>query len=264
MQAVSLKKRQTVYNAKARKAGYKKKPWYGRRQFKVAAPVFHPSPLTTKYSFEPNNPFGDKAIVKLKFNYANQMTGGGVLPYIDGDVSLNDLSALYAFAQSVSKGYLTYPKLFTRYRVTAVAVRLSAAATRTSPVPFLMYLLPYTSDEGAPTSLMRVASTIKQQRFSTVGYVAPYSTGAPVSHIDANYNMKAILGDKMAQTDIAWTGFTDPVANPYNSPGFTVGLKYGVTNMTEATASASDTFSINLEVVYTVEFFAQKHEQQAL
>lgn len=257
----TYKKRPHAVTKKSKKAYYAS----ARTVATVPKPRFRAPAQVVNYAMDPNNPFGDKAIVRLKFNYAGNFSGDSAQPSIDAGITLNDLSQIWIFSQSVSKGYLTYPKLFNRYRVTGVAVKFTTCSFRqTSPVPFIQYLLPYNSDEGAPTASMKLASTVKQQRFAKTAVTQSWANGGKETSVTAYFDIEALVGDRTARTDDAYTAITDTVGNPYNSPARQWFVRYGCTTMNELVATAADTFFWNMEMVYTVEYFAQKHEQQAV
>lgn len=213
------------------------------------------------------NPFGDKAMVKLKFNYANYMVGDNASPTTQGTaLPINDLSAIYVYSNTMSKGYLTYPKLFRRYRVNGVMVRFTVFPYPNSnpTVPTMMFLQPWSDDEGNPTSTMRVASTLKQQRWTKTGYMSNWAQGGRGTTISQFWKMSRLTGSNLTKTALQYTAITDVSGNPYNAPAEQWSFNYGVTSVAELVLASQQSFHYNLEVTYYVEFFEQVREQQGL
>jgi len=219
--------------------------------------------------FGANNPFGDRAYVKLAFNYAGAANGDGASPTtVAQAISLNDLNSVWPASQSMSKGFLTYPKLFRRYRVHGVLAKWTIFHTITgssfTPQPLIAFMQPYTEAEGSPTSTMRVASTLFQQRWTQAGYVNNWVAGGTPTTIQRYYSVSKLTGSNNAKTDMDYAGITDVTGNPYQSPENTLSMQCGVTTVDESAMSVTNSVAYNLQLTYYVEYFEQIREQQNL
>lgn len=209
------------------------------------------------------NPFGDKAMVKLKFNYANYFQGDAASFTVEGPIyPINDLAALYSYVDTISKGYLTYPKLFRRCRVNGVMARLTIfSVTQEFPYPVMAFMQPWSDDEGNPTVNNKTASTLKQQRWTKTGYVRNWAAGGGPTTISQFFGVKKLMGSDIARTSLAYTSITDTSGNPYNSPTEKWNLNFGVTSAGQVVLPVSASFHYNLELTYYVEYFEQIREQ---
>lgn len=205
-------------------------------------------------------------MVKLRLNYCGYAGGDDASPTaIAQAIPLNDLAAIYTSADTISKGYLTYPKLFRRYRVNGVLAKFTVFQLAASiNTPMLAFMQPYSNAEGSPSSTMRVASTLKQQRWTKTGYVRNWGNGGGPTTIKQFYGIKKMTGSNLANTDIDYAGITDVSGNPYNSPANTWFLNTGVTSVAEIAMSSTQSYHYNVEITYYVEYFEQVREQQGL
>jgi len=206
-------------------------------------------------------------MVKLRFNFASYTAGDDASPTaIANTFALNDLSQIYTNADTISKGYLTYPKLFRRCRVNGVLAKFTVFQLigGSASYPSIAFMQPYSTAEGAPTSTMRVASTLKQQRWTKTGYVKNWGYGGGPTTIKQFFSIKKMSGSDLARTDMNYASITDVTGNPYNSPANIWYLVAGMTTAAQVALSSTQSYHYNLELTYYVEYFEQVREQQGL
>jgi len=204
-------------------------------------------------------------MVKLRVNLAGNANGDGIGPTIVAEtIPVNDFNSLWAYAQAVSKGFLTYPKLFRRYKINGVMAKWTIFQTGNDnpQAPLMAFMQPYSAVEGVPTSNMRVASALKQQRWTKWGYVRNWAQGGGPSTIKQFFGMRKMSGNSVQDLDYA--GITDVTGNPYQALANQWWLVTGVTSVGENALGVSVGYEYNLELTYYVEYYEQVREQQSL
>lgn len=179
--------------------------------------------------------------------------------------TINDLSETWLNSQSISKGFLTYPKLFRRYKVNGVMVKWTLYQLNTvQPYPVLGWIIPYSAVDGAPTVIAQNPSSLKAQRHTAWGNVANWGYGGKPTVIKKFFKMKTLVGANYPSTDVDYSGITDYTGNPYNPPAIQWRFIPGVCSVAGAALSTSQGWHYNLEMTYYVEFWEQTNEQQYL
>lgn len=165
----------------------------------------------------------------------------------------------------MSKGFLTYPKFFRRYKVNGVMAKFTLYQKQTSSMdPLLGWMIPYGPNDGAPTVVMQNANTIKSQRHTAWSNVKNWGGGGGPTTLKKFFKMKTLTGNKFPNTDLDYTSFTDSLGNPYNTPPETWLFYAGICTVNQLAMSSTESVDYNLELTYYVEFWEQVNEQQNL
>lgn len=226
---------------------------------------------TKKTRFPAKNPFGDRALVKLRFNFNGYLSGDGASTQASASRAVNDLSVVWNYPDSMSKGFDTYPKLFKRYRVNGVMVKLTLFQIQPSNLtaflpgkPVLGFIIPYSTLDGAPGVVAQNAGSIKQERHTAWGNVKNWGQGGGPTTIKKFLKMKTLVASNLASTDVDYAGTTDLISNPYNSPAITWQTLFGITSVAGVVLEPADSWHYNVEMTYYVEYFEQTWQQQSL
>lgn len=182
--------------------------------------------------------------------------------------SLNDLSDVYT-APTYSKGFLTYPKLFKRYKVNGVLAKFTSFQIQPSsgsPLPLINFMIPYSILDGTPTVLNQNPGALKAERHTKWGYVKNWGYGGGPTTIQKFFKMKTLVGANYPNTDIDYTGttITPVITNAYGSPAIEWALLFGHASVAGVPIASDDTVHWQLELTYYVEFWEQTWENQGL
>ncbi|ACQ78156.1 hypothetical protein [Circovirus-like genome RW-A] len=224
---------------------------------------------TKRTRFPAKNPFGDKAYVKLRFNRASYISGDGASSQTTTTYrTINNLADTWLSFESVSKGFLTYPKLFRRYKVNGVMVKFTVYqlknSTGSGEFPSLAWILPYSTLDGTPTVFAQNAIALKSQRHTAWANVANWGNGGRSTTVKKFFKMKSLVGANYPSTDIDYSGTTDVLANPYNAPAIEWRFLAGISSVAEVALPTTQSYHYNLEMTYYVEFWEQTWEAQGL
>lgn len=223
---------------------------------------------TKRTKFPVKNPFGDKAYVKLRFNRIGFFNGDNASTQIAMSYrSINDLADEWLTAEAISKGFLTYPKLFRRYKVNGVMVKFTVYQLQPQtgdPFPVAAWLIPYSVLDGTPTVVAQNLYSIKAQRHSAWTNVQNWGWGGRSTTLKKFFKMKTLVGANYPSTDIDYTGTMDISGNPYNPPTIQWRFLAGVSSIAGVALPSSQGFHYNVEMTYYVEFWEQVWEQQGL
>lgn len=211
--------------------------------------------------FPAKNPFGDKAFVKLRFNYAGYFQGDNASTQNASPFPLNDLNAVYAVgAQSLSKDFITYPKLFRRYKVNGIMAKLTLfqlQPTTGDPYPLIGWMIPYSVLDGTPTVIAQNANAIKGERHTAWTNIKNWGWGGSSTTLKKFFKMKTLVGANYPSTDIDYSGVTDITGNPYQAPPIIWGFYAGVSTVAQIALPSAVSVHYNLEITYYVEYFEQ-------
>lgn len=255
---------------------------YGRRRYKLRRKSLRRKSIrklkrrngnyTAVKKFQARNPFGDRALVKLKFNYQGFLSGDGSSTQAMGTWSINDLADVYnkGLSSSISKGFLTYPKMFRRYRVNGAMVKFTVFAVQpvnavgTAPTPLVAALIPFSEVDGTPTVVGQNPVTFTAQRHTKWTYVKNWAMGGGPSTVKKFFSLKHLAGNNYPKTDIDYSGVTDVTGNPYNQPETTWSFLAGFASVAGIALPTAASIHYNLTITYYVEYSEQVWEQQGL
>lgn len=222
---------------------------------------------TKRTKFPAKNPFGDRALVKLRFNFAGFLQGDNVSSQTSTSVSLNNLAAIWSMSQSYSKGFLTYPKLFRRYKINGVMAKFTVYLLQNNAVtlaPVMAWMLPSSVLDGTPTVLAQNANMLKAERHTAWRNVRNWGYGGGPTVVKKFFKLKTLVGASYPTTDIDYSGTTDVIGNPYNAPTINWNLFYGISTVAQGAWASGNSVHYNLELTYYTEFFEQTWDQQNL
>ncbi len=226
---------------------------------------------TKKTRFPAKNPFGDRALVKLRFNFNGFLAGDGASTQASATRTVNDLNTVWTYSGSFSKGFDTYPKLFRRYRVNGAMVKLTLFQIQPSNLtaflpakPVLGFILPYSTLDGTPGVIAQNTNSIKQERHTAWANVKNWGQGGGPTTVKKFLKMKTLVANNLANTDVDYAGTTDALGNPYNAPAITWQTLFGVTSVAGVVLEPTDSWHYNIEMTYYVEYFEQTWQQQQL
>lgn len=197
------------------------------------------------------------------------MAGDGASSQTSVQFTVNDLNTVANSGQTFSKGFLTYPKLFKRYKVNGVMAKLTVFELQESgiggsPYPLVGWILPYSVLDGTPTVLSQNINALKAERHTAWGNVKNWGWGGGPTTIKKFIKMKTVVGSNYPSTDIDYSGITDLSGNPYQQPLIIWNMLVGISTVAQIALPTTQSVHYNLELTYYVEFFEQTWEQQGL
>lgn len=125
-------------------------------------------------------------------------------------------------------------------------------------------MIPYSLLDGTPTVVAQNPGSLKAERHTKWGYVKNWAEGGGPTTIKKFFKLKTLVGANYPSTDIDYSGTTDVIGNPYNSPAIEWAVLFGHTSVAGVPIALDDTIHWQLEMTFYVEFWEQTWDQQAL